>query len=406
MRSDVVIVGGGIVGLAVAYKLAVARPGLRATVLEKEDRLAAHQTGRNSGVVHSGIYYRPGSLKALTCRDGKAQLEAFCAEHGVPWERCGKVIVATDENERANLPRILTNGEGNGVDCRLIGPEELRELEPHANGVAAIHVPETGIVDYVRMCDRLAAEIESRGGRIVLGARAERFQSRPDGLVVQTTQGDFEAGLMVNCAGLHSDRVARAAGQGGPERIVPFRGEYFQLTPDAEHLCRNLIYPTPTPQFPFLGVHLTRMVTGGVECGPNAVLALAREAYRKTDVNLADLVDTLSFPGFWRLALRHWRHGAGEAWRSASKGAFVSALQRLVPAVEGQHLVPIDPGVRAQAVSRAGALVDDFVLRTGDRTVHVVNAPSPAATASLAIADRVAESLLPHLSASTAAARP
>ena len=389
--ADVAIVGGGIVGLATAFQLTRRVPSARVVVLEKEDRLAAHQTGHNSGVIHSGIYYKPGSLKALNCRRGKAMLEAFCREHDVPFEVCGKVVVATATAEVPRLHGIAERARANGVGCAVIGPERLREIEPHAAGLTALHVPETGIVDFVAVCDRLAALVRARDGTIVTGARVLRLRSRGSEAVVETSRGAAVARVAVNCAGLHSDRVLASTGERRPARIVPFRGEYYELVPEARGLVRNLIYPVPDPGFPFLGVHFTRTVHGGVECGPNAVLALAREGYRWRDVRLLDLADTLSYPGFWRLAARHWRTGSGEVWRSLSKRAFTRALQRLLPEVRPRLLRRAGAGVRAQALAPDGALVDDFLIRESGRAVHVLNAPSPAATSALAVGDAVAE---------------
>jgi L-2-hydroxyglutarate oxidase len=390
-----VVIGGGVVGLAVADRLGEVAPGLEVLVLEKERAVALHQTGRNSGVVHSGLYYKPGSKKALNCRAGKALLEEFCAREGVPHERCGKVVVATSEADLAPLAELERRGRANGVELERIGQERLRELEPHAAGIAALHVPESGIVDYTAVCLRLAARITERGGRVATGVLAFGIDDAPSGsgVVVRTDQGDEHARLAVNCAGLFSDRLARASGFDWRERIVPFRGEYFELTPAAHGLVRNLIYPTPDPRFPFLGVHFTRMVTGGVECGPNAVLALAREGYRWSDVSLRDAFESLTYPGFLRLAARHWRTGLGEVVRSLSRAAFVKALQRLVPDVRAEHLVPAPAGVRAQTLDRRGFLVDDFVVEPRSAVVHVLNAPSPAATSALSIARHVVEAV-------------
>ncbi len=387
--ADVAIIGGGIVGLATAYELTLRRPRAKVVVLEKERSLAAHQTGRNSGVIHSGIYYKPGSEKARTCRRGKALLEAFCEQHGIAWERCGKVIVAVDASELPRLATIAERGKANGVEAREIDGDELRRSEPHVAGVKALHVRETGIVDYVGVCAKLAELIRVRGGEVLTQARVERLESRSSEVVLHTTRGEVVASAAINCAGLHSDRVLQAAGERRPARIVPFRGEYFELTPDAHELVRNLIYPVPDPSFPFLGVHFTRMALGGVECGPNAVLALAREGYHWDDVNVRELADTLSYAGFWKLVSRHAGAGMGEMWRSLSKRAFTKALQRLVPEIRATHLVPAPAGVRAQALGPDGALVDDFLIRSAGRVVHVLNAPSPAATASLAIAESI-----------------
>jgi L-2-hydroxyglutarate oxidase len=395
--ADAVVVGGGIVGLATAWTLARARSGARVVVLEKEPDLALHQTGRNSGVIHSGIYYKPGSMKARTCLRGKELLEGFCRERDVRFETCGKVVVATSEAELPQLAKIAERARANGVPNEEIGPERLRELEPHCAGVRALHVPVTGIVDYRGMCRALAADLRVSGGEVVFGARATGLVSRSGSVVVESSAGEFEAPVAINCAGLHSDRVLQLSGARRPARIVPFRGEYFELVPSAWHLVRNLIYPVPDPSFPFLGVHFTRMALGGVECGPNAVLALAREGYHWDDIRVTELADALSYPGFWKLAAKHWRAGMGEMWRSLSKRAFTKALQRLVPDIREEHLVPADAGVRAQALGPDGSLVDDFLVQREGRVVHVLNAPSPAATASLAIGEHIATHAQPLL---------
>ncbi|MEY2785012.1 MAG: hypothetical protein RL277_1222 [Planctomycetota bacterium] len=394
VKADLVVVGGGIVGLASARAWLLAHPGARVVLLEKESELAAHQTGRNSGVIHSGLYYKPGSAKARTCRRGKALLERYCAEKGVRMETCGKVVVAVDESELAALARIEERGIANGVQLTRISRERLHELEPHMAGIAALHVPETGIVDYVGMCRELAADIRALGSEIVTDARVFHIDARADGITVASTAREVHADRLLNCAGLHSDRIAELAGLRVDARIVPFRGEYFELTPAAEQLCRNLVYPVPDPNFPFLGVHFTRMAKGGVECGPNAVLAFAREGYDLSTVDWADLSDALSYPGFWRLVRRHWRAGSGELWRSFSKQAFVRALQRLCPEIRPEHLHAAPAGVRAQALTPDGALVDDFRFVRGERMLHVLNAPSPAATASLAIGEEIAQELI------------
>ena len=397
MAAHVVVIGGGIVGLATARELQTRHPRLRVSVLEKERELAVHQTGRNSGVVHSGLYYKPGSLKATTCRRGKELLEEFCREQGVAHERCGKVVVATREDELARLGALEERARANGVQLARIGPEALRELEPHAAGIAALHVPESGIVNYVGLCTALARLIRGAGGVIQLGVRVERMETTAHDVVLHLGRGIERAEAVINCAGLQSDLVARRSGADPGARIVPFRGEYYELVRDASHLVRNLIYPVPDPRFPFLGVHFTRMIAGGIECGPNAVFALAREGYRWRDIDLRDLADALSWPGTWRLFQQHWRTGLGETWRSVYKGAFVQALQRLVPEIQAAHLVRAPAGVRAQALTRAGGLVDDFALVRQGPIVHVTNAPSPAATASLAIAEHLAEELTPIL---------
>lgn len=397
IQVDVAVVGGGIVGLAAAYQLTQQFPTRRVVVLEKEAIIAAHQTGHNSGVLHSGIYYKPGSLKAINCRAGKQAMEAFCAVEGVPFEICGKVIVAIDENDLPALDKLLERGQANGVACEMIGPERLKELEPHAAGVRAIHVPETGIVDYRRVCERFVERISERDGRVLNGARVTGMTHRPDGVVVHSAAGDVAAKFVVTCAGLQCDRVTAMSGQRLGSQIIPFRGEYFALKPSAHHLCRNLIYPVPDARFPFLGVHFTRLIRGGVECGPNAVLAFAREGYRKTDVNLTDLAETLTYRGFLRLAGKYWRMGMGELWRSFSKRAFVRALRRLVPEIRADDLDPIPAGVRAQLVARDGSLVDEWVIRDDGRVINIGNTPSPAATASLNIGKMIVERLAGRL---------
>jgi len=393
---DLAVVGGGIVGLATAYQFTQRFPGRRVVVLEKESDVARHQTGHNSGVLHSGIYYKPGSLKAVTCRAGKAAMEAFCREEGIAHEICGKVIVAVTDADLPALERIHERGVANGVDCEMIDRGRLGELEPHAAGVRAIHVREAGIVNYRQVCERLAHRVWEAGGEVVFGAKVTAVRTYPGELAAVTPVGHFAARQLVNCAGLHSDRVARIAGHDPGAKIVPFRGEYYALKPESFHLCRNLIYPTPDPQFPFLGVHFTRMIDGTVECGPNAVLAFGREAYRFFSLDPRDLLDTLSYRGFVRMARRHWRMGLGEMWRSLSKAAFVRALQRLVPPIRAEHLEPAPAGIRAQAVAPDGSLVDDFLLVEGERVVNVCNAPSPAATASLRIGETIVGRLAPR----------
>ena len=397
IQTDVAVVGGGIVGLAMAYQFTQQFPGRRVVVLEKEAIVAAHQTGHNSGVMHSGIYYKPGSLKAINCRAGKQAMEAFCAAEGIPIEICGKVIVAIDENDLSALDRLFERGQANGVRCQMIDTVRLKELEPYAAGVRAIHVPETGIVDYRRVCQRFVERICERDGRVLTGARVTAMTHRPDCVILHSAAGDVAAKFVVTCAGLQCDRVTALSGQRLGSQIVPFRGEYFALKPSAQHLCRNLIYPVPDARFPFLGVHFTRLIRGGVECGPNAVLAFAREGYRKSDVNLTDLAETLTYRGFLRLAGKYWRMGLGELWRSFNKRAFVRALQRLVPAIQADDLDPIPAGVRAQLVARDGELVDDLVIREVERVINIGNTPSPAATASLNIAKFIVERLAGRL---------
>ena len=393
MTYDVAIVGGGIVGLATAYRLLEAYPEKRTIVLEKEPTIAAHQTGRNSGVIHSGVYYKPGSLKAENCREGKRALIEFCEKHGVAYEMCGKVIVAVEEAERPGLHRIYERGQQNNVACKLIGRERLHEFEPYTAGIEAIHVPEAGIVDYKGVCTRFADLLQEAGHEVRTRTEVRAMHTQNGSVTLETNGPDVQARYVINCAGLYSDRVAAMSGQEPSVQILPFRGEYFKLRPEAEHLCRTLIYPVPDPAFPFLGVHFTKMVLGGVECGPNAVLAFAREGYNFSDVNLAELAETLSYPGFVRLAAKHWKTGLGEMWRSLSKRAFVRSLQRLIPAVREEDLEKVPAGVRAQAVTPDGNLVDDFLIEETERVVNVCNAASPAATASLNVGRLIAERL-------------
>ncbi|WP_405979572.1 L-2-hydroxyglutarate oxidase [Streptomyces sp. NBC_00158] len=390
---DVLVIGGGIVGLSTAHALSRLAPGTRVTVLEKESAPARHQTGRNSGVIHSGIYYRPGSLKARFAVTGAAEMVKFCAEHGIPHEVTGKLIVATDRSELPRLHSLVQRGRENGIPVRELGPAQITEYEPHVRGLAAIHVGTTGIVDYGQVAARLA---EDSGAEIVYGAEADLISRRPSAVAVRTTSGRvFRARVLVNCAGLQCDRVARLAGDDPGMRIIPFRGEYHDLArPD---LVRGLVYPVPDPAFPFLGVHLTRGIGGGVHVGPNAVPALAREGYGWGTVRPRDIATELAWPGSWRMAGRHWRYGAGEIHRSLSKRAFTEAVRRLLPAVTEADLTPAAAGVRAQAVLRDGTLVDDFLIREAPRTVHVLNAPSPAATASLPIGREIAGRALAQL---------
>jgi (S)-2-hydroxyglutarate dehydrogenase len=395
--SRILIIGGGIVGLATAYTLCRRYPNRHITILEKEEALAAHQTGRNSGVLHSGIYYKPNSLKAINCRTGKQMMEDFCDREGIPFELCGKVIVATRESEFPALESLYERGRSNGVKCEIIDRDCLLELEPHVlNGLRAIHVPEAGIVDYVQVCRRLAEILIENGHQIITGAKVMAIQESRGGIVAVTTLGEFSGDYLVNCAGLQSDRVTKMSAGITPAQIIPFRGEYFELKPEAWHLCRALIYPVPDPGFPFLGVHFTRMIGGGVECGPNAVLAFAREGYHLTDVNLREFWETLSYPGFRKLATRYWKTGSGEIWRSASKRAFVKALQRLVPEIRTEHLEKAPAGIRAQALAPDGGLLDDFAFHESPRVVNVINAPSPAATSALSIGEAIITKLEDH----------
>jgi len=390
---DIAIIGGGIIGLATAYQLSQRHPELHVVVLEKESAVGAHQTGHNSGVLHSGIYYKPGSLKAQNCRLGKEAMQRFCESEGIPFDICGKVIVAVNESELPRLERIFERGQQNGVKCELVARERLKELEPHAAGVRAIHVPEAGIVNYRRVCERYAEIVQNQGGDVWCNARVSGFRHDHQTVVVESTRGPLAAKYVVNCCGLHSDRVAKLTGYPAAAKVIPFRGEFYELKPEYHHFCKSLIYPVPDPAFPFLGVHFTRMIDGGVECGPNAVLAFAREGYHKTDVNLKDLAETLAYSGFRKLAAKHWRIGAGEMWRSFSKAAFVKALQRLMPEIRSEHLVPARSGVRAQAVDPDGGMVDDFSIQGSGRVINVNNAPSPAATSSLNVGNLIVDQL-------------
>jgi L-2-hydroxyglutarate oxidase len=395
--TDVLIIGGGIVGLATAYNLLKTKPGLSVVLLEKEAKLAQHQTGHNSGVLHSGIYYKPGSLKAKNCLTGRQAMLDFCTQEGIQFKICGKVIVATGKDELPRLDALYERGKAHGLPCELIGPERLHEIEPHAAGLKALHLPGTGIVDYRAVCVRLGELDAQMGAQVLTRAAVSSLRETGNDVVVQSAAGDFSARFVINCAGLHSDRLVQMGHGQSPARIVPFRGEFYSLKPEAEHLCRALIYPLPDPAFPFLGVHFTRTAWGNVECGPNAVLAFAREGYRKRDINLRDLFETLTYPGFLRLAVRYWRMGAGEMWRSYNKAAFVKALQRLMPEITADNLVSAPAGVRAQAVAPDGSMVDDFTFAETPRIIHVVNAPSPAATASLSIGQSIVEKVVARL---------
>lgn len=391
MSQRVVVVGAGIVGLATAHELT--QRGHRVTVVDKESQVAAHQTGHNSGVVHSGLYYAPGSLKARLGTAGATSMVEFAREHGVTVDRCGKLVVATERSQLPALDELLRRGAANGVPCRRIGPDEAREWEPHVASIAAARVDTTAVVDYVGVCRVLADLVVAGGGELVLGAEVEAVRADPTGVTVETSAGTLRADDLVACAGLHSDRIARLAGVEPGVRIVPFRGEYFELAPRAVHLVRGLVYPVPDPDLPFLGVHLTRMFDGTVHAGPNAVLALAREGYTWGTVKPRDVADLARWPGTWRLARSWWRTGIDEVARSLSRGRFLRSLQVLVPELTDADIVPTHAGVRAQAVDRSGALVDDFLLRRGPRQLHVLNAPSPAATAALEIGRHLADAL-------------
>lgn len=390
-HTEITIIGGGIVGLATGWQLIRENPHRKICVVEKEAELASHQTGRNSGVLHSGIYYRPGTLKAENCRAGREAMVQFCREENIPHDICGKVIVAVDESEVPRLKNLYERGQENQIACELIDQKKLREYEPHVAGVQAIHVRDTGIVDYKAVCERLASIIREHDGEVLLSTRVLGIEQTPSACVTKTTGGEIESRYVINCAGLQSDYVTRMSDQEPEVKIVPFRGEYFKLKPEAKHLCKNLIYPVPDIQFPFLGVHFTRMIHGDVECGPNAVLAFAREGYHKTDINLKELSETLTYPGFLKLAAKHWKMGCGEMWRSMSKGAFVQSLKRLIPEIRKQDLETAPSGIRAQALSPNGDLVEDFMIHHHGKVINVCNAPSPAATASLNIGKLIAK---------------
>ncbi len=395
---DVVVVGGGIVGLATARALVQQRPGLNVVLLEKEQRLAVHQTGRNSGVVHSGIYYAPGSLKARYAKEGLEFLQRYCPERGIAYEQCGKVIVATDAGQVTGLDAVERRAADNGIPVERLNQAALAGREPHAAGVAALLVRSTGIVDYVGVCAAYRADAEAGGAEVVTGAEVLDVDDDATNVTVTTSGGEERtARMLVNCAGLHSDRVARLAGLTPRARILPFRGEYYELSEGRRDLVRHLIYPVPDPSFPFLGVHLTRDVHGGVHAGPNAVLALAREGYTLGSFSRRDVAEIARYSGFWRLARRHWRTGAGEYRRSLLRSAFVAGLQQLVPEVQAEDLVPALAGVRAQAVLPDGSLVDDFLIDETPRGLHVLNAPSPAATASMPIGNELAARALAKL---------
>jgi L-2-hydroxyglutarate oxidase len=391
-RFDYAVVGGGIVGCATAMSLGK-ETGKRVVVIEAEERLAAHQTGNNSGVIHSGLYYHQGSLKAKNCVAGREALIRFCLEHDIPHERCGKIVVAVRQDELGRLVDLEERGRQNGVlGVRRLGKEEIRELEPNIDGIAGLLVPETGIVDYIRVTETYAALVREQGGEIRFRTRFFKAVREPDGLVLETSAGEIRCGFLINCGGLQSDRIARRCGVDPKLRIVPFRGEYYELNHDKVGLVKNLVYPVPDPRFPFLGVHFTRMIGGGVEAGPNAVLALKREGYRRRDISLVDIASYLFYAGFWKMAFRYGWTGLGEVIRSLSKRAFVRALNRLLPALDMSDIKPGGAGVRAQALDPNGSLVDDFRIVTEDRMIHVLNAPSPAATASLSIAAHLVKS--------------
>jgi L-2-hydroxyglutarate oxidase len=390
---DFAIVGGGIVGLASALALGKRYPSARIVVLEKESNWAFHQTGNNSGVIHSGIYYKPGSFKAKFCREGSRSMVEFCQKYGINHEVCGKVIVATEENELPLLENLYKRGWENGLSVTKLGAEEVKEIEPHVRCLAGIRVPTTGIVDYKHVCQKYVDLIGIQGGELRLNSKVEKISATRNSQALETNNGTVETRFLINCAGLHSDRIAKL-GQLNPQaKIVPFRGEYYELKPEKRYLVKTLIYPVPNPNFPFLGVHFTRMIDGSVHAGPNAVLSFKREGYKKTDFDLRDFVEVMSYPGFWKLVAKHADEGIQEMIRSFNKAAFVRSLQRLIPEVQAEDLIPTHAGVRAQALMNDGKLVDDFLIVTGQNSVHVCNAPSPAATSSIEIGKAIVEQI-------------
>jgi (S)-2-hydroxyglutarate dehydrogenase len=391
VNYDIIVVGGGIVGLATALKLKSTSPFLNIILLEKENELAKHQTGNNSGVIHSGLYYKPGSLKAKNCINGYHQLVSFCQENNVPFELCGKIVVATEEKELPLLENLYVRGQQNGLEhLRKLSKEELKDYEPHVAGLQGIYVPQTGIVDYKRVAEKYGELLRSNGVDLKLGEQVIDIQLNSSRVVVTSQKESYSAKLIINCAGLYSDKVAKMTVSDLNVKIIPFRGEYYKLRKEKEYLVKNLIYPVPDPNFPFLGVHFTRMAKGGVEAGPNAVLAFRREGYKKSDISFSELAETLAWPGFQKVASKYWRTGFGEMYRSFSKAAFTKALQKLIPEIEESDLVEGGAGVRAQACDRDGGLVDDFLILEKDHVINVCNAPSPAATSSLAIGETVA----------------
>ena len=390
---DFVIVGGGIVGLSSGMALGKRYPDAKILVIEKESKWANHQTGNNSGVIHSGIYYKPGSFKAKFCREGSRSMVEFCQEHGIAHDVCGKVIVATTAEQLPLLENLYSRGRENGLNVTKISAEEVKEFEPHVQCLAGLRVPTTGIVDYKQVCQKYAELIEAQGGELRLNTKVEKIRKTINSHVLETNSGTVETKFLINCAGLHSDRVARL-GQVDPQaKIVPFRGEYYELKPEKRYLVKTLIYPVPNPAFPFLGVHFTRMIDGSVHAGPNAVLSFKREGYHKTDFDLRDFTEVMTYLGFWKLAAKHANEGIQEIIRSFSKAAFVRSLQQLIPEVEADDLVPTHAGVRAQALMNDGKLVDDFLIVEGQNSIHVCNAPSPAATSSIEIGKAIVEQI-------------
>ncbi|MGD1893188.1 MAG: L-2-hydroxyglutarate oxidase [Cyclobacteriaceae bacterium] len=395
MEYDIVIIGGGIVVLATALKIKEQQPQLKLAVLDKEKQVAAHQTGHNSGVIHSGVYYKPGSLKAKNCVRGYDMLIEFCDQHEISYELCGKVIVATNPKEQPQLDTIQSRGKANGLTgLKRLAKEEIAKYEPHVNGLEAIFVPQTGIIDYKAVSQKYAKLMQEKDGKLFLDRKVLDIRTHVGGSTIITNHGTFTTRVVVNCAGLYSDKIASMMREDVNVKIVPFRGEYYELKEDKQYLVKNLIYPVPDPNFPFLGVHFTRMIQGGIEAGPNAVLAFRREGYTKTDVNFSELSETLRWPGFQKVARKYWQTGMGEMYRSFSKSAFTKALQHLIPDIREEDLIPGEAGVRAQACDREGGLLDDFKIMEDEYAVHVLNAPSPAATSSLSIGQTVSELVL------------
>jgi len=398
LESDITIIGAGIVGLATAHKLQELNPGLKIQILEKEAEVSVHQTGNNSGVIHSGIYYKPGSLKAKNCTYGYKLLLDFCDKNDIPYDICGKVIIASDKKEIPGMEVLYKRGKENGLGgLKLLKKEELIEYEPHVVGLSGIWVPQTGIIDFKKVSEKLADSIRHLGAKIYFSQKVQGIKIKNQEAIIDTTNQSFKSKLVINCAGLYSDKIARYTHPKVNVKIIPFRGEYYKIRPEKRHLVKNLIYPVPDPSFPFLGVHYTRMIDGGIEAGPNAVLAFAREGYKKTQINLYELAETLTWPGFIKVASKYWKTGIGEMYRSFSKKAFTKALQKLIPEIEENDLEVGGAGVRAQACDRAGGLLDDFLIYENKRAINVCNAPSPAATSSFSIGETIAKVALDHI---------
>lgn len=399
VTKDIIIIGGGIVGLATALHIKQANPSLKVLVIEKEDKIAKHQTGNNSGVIHSGLYYKPGSLKATNCISGYHKMIAFCDQHSISYDLCGKIVVASSEEEIVLMNHLIERGKHNGLEgMKVLNQEQLKEYEPHVTGVAGIHVPQTGIVNYIKVSEKYAELIQEAEGEILLNTKVKDITNNGTISTVITNNGNHEGKLVINCAGLYSDKVAKLTQEKLNVKIIPFRGEYYKLTKEKEYLVKNLIYPVPDPNFPFLGVHFTRMARGGVEAGPNAVLAFQREGYNKSDINIGELAESLAWPGFQKVAMKYWKTGMGEMYRSFSKAAFTKALQKLIPEIQESDLTTGGAGVRAQACDRNGGLIDDFLIVEDERTINVLNAPSPAATSSLAIGETVGKMAVSRVS--------